>query len=321
MNNNFSIFLNLLDPKALEIDPDKSYLLIKVALPICLHLDIRPFYIISKDGRKIEIKTENYFYEKETHLGTGKNIEVLSDEFSHFRFTRVSIKIPINENESIDNSILLDRYKETFFESLNIFIDSARIALNRHGLKNYHDFNAFLEIVDIKKTGLIMHHIGPTITPAMPLRSNELHDRIQNLMNKGISLHATFLSDAIRSYYYYKYTHSIINAVISLEIILSDFIRKAAKRRGINESESDNFIRSVGLTGNLKTTLKLLIPKGGILPNEDIFIYCKQAIKLRNAIVHKGQRNIHKDKVKELINYIKSMIIFILKLLNHSEFQ
>jgi hypothetical protein len=311
MNNYFSIFLNLQDPKILEIDTNKSYLLIKVALPICLHLDSRPFYIISKEGGKIKIITENFFYEKETHLGTGKNIEVLSDEFSHFRFTRLSIKIPINESESVDHSKLLDLYRETFFETINTFINSARIALNRHGLKNYHDFSGFLEIIDIKKTGMIMHHSEHNITPAMPLRSNALHNRIQGLINNGISLHASFLSDAMRDYYYHNHTQSIINAVISLEIVLSEFIRKAAIIRGIDESSIENYIRSVGLTGNLKTTLKLLIPKEVSFPNEDVFIYCKRAIKLRNAIVHKGRRNILKNDIKELINYIKAMIIFI----------
>ena len=53
MNNNFSIFLNLLDPKVLEIDSDKSYLLIKVALPICLHLDIQTFLCCFQRWEKI----------------------------------------------------------------------------------------------------------------------------------------------------------------------------------------------------------------------------------------------------------------------------
>jgi hypothetical protein len=319
MNNNFSIFLNLQDPKALVIDADKDYLLIKVTLPICLHLDDRSFYIISKKGTKIEIKTENYFYEKETPLGTGINIEVLSDEFSHFRFTRVLVKIPIIENEPIDNSKLLDLYGEIFFESINTFINSARIALNRHGLKNYHDFSGFMEMVDIKRTGLLMHHVECGITPAMPLRSDTLHNRIQGLMLNGISLHATFLSDSMRDYYYHNYTHSIINAVISLEIVLSDFIRKAAIMRGIDESSIDDHIRRVGLTGNLKTTLKLLVPKEISFPNEEVFTYCKSAITLRNAIVHKGRRNVLKKDVEQLINYIKLMIIFIMKLLKHSK--
>lgn len=319
MDKKLSIFLNIQDTKVLENDPNNNYLLIKVALPICLHLDSRPFYIISKKGTKIEIITENYFYEKETHLGTGKNIEVLSDEFSHFRFTRISIKIPIIVNELIDNSTLLDLYRETFFDSINTFINSARISLNRHGLKNYHDFSGFYEIVNINKPGLLMHHVGHDITPAMPLRSDALHNRIQELMNKGISLHATFLSDAMRDYYYHNYTHSIINAVISLEIVLSDFIRKAALRRGIDKSSINNYIKSVGLTGNLKTTLKILIPKEISLPDEDVFAHCKSAITLRNAIVHEGRRNIMKIDVKELIKYIKVMIIFIVKLLNNSE--
>jgi hypothetical protein len=317
MPPHLSIFLNREDNEIANNNHKFDYILIKVTLPICLHLDNRPFYISFKEGRKIEIRTENIFYEKETYIGSGKNIEVLSDEFSHFRFTRVYIKIPLIDDGPIDNNKLLETYSDTFFKAINTFIDSVRIALKRYGLKNYHDFNGFLEPIDITidRTGLSMFHIGHHITMAIPLRSDKLHIRIQEVMNNVVSLYEAFLSDAKRDYYYHNYTHSIINAVISLEIILSEFIRKSAIKKGIDGSAINNYINSVGLTGNLKTTLKILVPEEVPLPNEDIFHNCKSAITIRNAIVHKGRRDVLKSDANGIINDIETMIIFIRTLL------
>ncbi len=72
-------------------------------------------------------------------------MEVVSDDFSHFRFTCLMLKIPVFNTKPIDSSTILKEYKVTFFNALNIFIDSVRFSLKRYGLKNYYEYTQFVD--------------------------------------------------------------------------------------------------------------------------------------------------------------------------------
>src|SRR2546428_7213135 len=93
----------------------EAHVSIKATLPVCLHLDERIFLFPYKNGSNIEIKTENYFSGQKTHLGTGTNVERESDSFSHFRFTRIEIKIPHPPDELLEPKDILEKYKRPFF--------------------------------------------------------------------------------------------------------------------------------------------------------------------------------------------------------------
>lgn len=301
------------------------YVLITVVLPVCLHLDSRTFYLPYRNGTHIEILTENFFSEKETYLGSGRNVEVESDEFSHFRFTRIRMRIPHFEKDPIDPATILERYKNTFFQALNTFIDSVRIVLKRYGLRNFYDYGEFFEPViatsseKLNPSGLHIASIsfgkGP-LTMAKPLRSEEEHSEIQELINRGISLPEAFLSDAKRELYYNNDIHALLNAVIALEIRLSDTVRNIATKKGVDEDSIEKFLVDVGLAGNIKTTLKLLVPNSCVLPSEGAFQKCKAAITIRNAIMHKGRREISHREVNDLMGSIESMIRFCETLIN-----
>lgn len=304
---------------------DDYYVIITVVVPVCLHLDNRTFYLPYRNGARIEIQTENFFSEKETYLGSGKNVEVESDEFSHFRFTRIRMKIPHIEKDPIDPAAILERYKNTFFRALNIFIDSVRIVLKRCGLRNFHDYGEFFEPViatPSEKLNPSRSHIarvsfgkGP-LTKAKPLRSEKEHLKIQEMINRGIALPEVFLSDAKRELYYNNDMHALLNAVIALEIRLSDTIRNIATKKGVDGDSIEKFLVDVGLKGNIKTTLKLLVADSSVLPSEEIFQNCNAAITLRNAIMHKVRRGISHREVSDLINSIESMIRFCEALIN-----
>ena len=249
-------------------------------------------------------------------------MEVVSDEFSHFRFTRLMLKIPIFNVKPIDSSTILKEYKETFFNALNIFIDSVRFSLKRYGLKNYYEYTQFVDpIAASSSKKLTPKGKGMTIsveqsfgigglTRVRPNRTKEEHSSIQKLIYENVSLAVRVMCDARRDIYYNNYLHALLNSVIALEISVSDTIRRMVIHKNISDSDVNNLIQTVGLTGNIKTTLKLLTPEGKQLPSEDIFTNCKSAITMRNAIMHKGRRNVVEKEVLEYLDSIEEMISF-----------
>jgi hypothetical protein len=228
---------------------------ITVVLPVCLHLDVRPFYVPYKGATQIEIRTENIPSRAVTPLGTGENVEVDSDEFSHFRFTRVTMAVPYFEGEPLEHGALREALKDTILGALNTFIDAARVELGRHGLKNYRDWDDFVGPVITKppdelnpsKTLTAFMPFGRGLcAPAKPLRSEEEHVRLQKRIEQGIRLEERFLSDARRELYYGNYISALLMAVISLEIAVSDAIRKMASQKGVKLSPlAGQFSRSI----------------------------------------------------------------------------
>ncbi len=296
------------------------YVTIIVVLPVCLHLDGRTFCLPYKNGTQIEIQTENFFSERETSLGSASGFEIDSDDFSHFRFTRIKMKIPDFAKEPIDQNAILEQYRDVFFRSLNIFIDSVRIALKRYGLRNFHHYDDFSEQVIAKPSEklnpsgtvscFISFEKGHLVT-AKPLRSEVEHTKIQEMLSQTVTLPEAFISDAKREFYYNNDLHALLNAVIALEIMLSDTIRSIAIKKGVGKGSIDIFLVEVGLSGNLKTTLRLLVPESVELPSNETFQKCQAAITIRNAIAHEGRREISHEEVSDLIDNIESMLRFL----------
>jgi len=84
----------------------------------------------------------------------------------------------------------------------------------------------------------------------------------------------------------------------------------------LDEDSIEKFLVDVGLRGNIKTTLKLLVADSSVLPSEEVVQNCTAAITLRNAIMHKGRRGISHREVSDLMNSIESMIRFCEALIN-----
>src|SRR6266404_7815755 len=118
-----------------------------------------------------------------------------------------------------------------------------------------------------------------------------------------------FLSDAKREVYYNNYIHALLNAVVALEIKVSEIIRTISAKRKIEKESVDQFIKDVGITGNIKTTLKLLTPETIKLPSDDVFEHCKGAITIRNKIMHVGRIDVP-NTINDFINNIEVMIKF-----------
>lgn len=293
---------------------NEPYVQITVILPICLHLDERIF-CYNVNGKNIEITTKNIVSKTETWLGTAHNMEVDSDEFSHFRFTQLMVKIQGDGNEKL-NTVLEDE-RTIFFNAINKFIDCCRLILKRYGLSNYFEYHQFRSysatiIGPSREPGLHVFSLtfGRGLTWFKNNHSETEHQEIQRLLNASISLPDFFISDAKRFLYHYDTLRSLLSATTALEIKLSDTIMKLGIKKGIPESALKNYIHDVGLTGNIKVTIKLIIPDAFTLPEDNVFDECKGAITIRNDIIHEGRRDVIMNDVKNFIPQIEKMIHF-----------
>ncbi len=294
----------------------EPFVQISAALPICLHLDTREFRFRWSD-QLIEIVCQNIVNTDKTWKGKAENMEVRSDEFSHFRFTNLTARIP-HTKSSAPGPELLESYKNEFFEILNLFVACCRVALDRHGLRNYYDYSQFISPVTATVVGTVnpdrIHYssisFGDGLTGFLPVRADEDHRRIQNLLDNGIELSKAFLSDAKGYIYHHDSIHALLSAVIALEVKVSDTIRQIGVKKGVDLDSIKKFIHDVGLTGQIKTNLKLLAPEQTILPSDDVFGSCKAAITIRNAILHEGRRVVDIHQVEQLLPHIEEMIQF-----------
>lgn len=110
-----------------------------------------------------------------------------------------------------------------------------------------------------------------------------------------------------------NYRMAVLEAVIALEITVSSIIRRKAEEKGITEDEIENFMINVGLRGNLKVVLRLLVSES--LPSEEILSGCKGAIAIRNDIVHRARSSVTPREAQDAINNIESFVNHVRQLL------
>jgi hypothetical protein len=230
--------------------------------------------------------------------------------------------IPHLGSDIIEAMEITNRYGNVFFNYLNKFIDSYRLMSGRDKIRNFWTFNEFLMPIRVANSDdinrgeqlITWSFLNEPLVLKKPLRTEEEHTLLEKYLSEELPLYEQFLLDARREYLFNNYLHSCLNSVIALEIVVSDYIRSYANIKGIEHSAIKEFIKSVGLTGNIKTTLKLISPNNIKLPPDDIFDNCKKAITTRNNIVHRGLRKI---EAKELNRNLKSVQILINYLIAH----
>lgn len=300
-----------------------NYITYKVILPICLHLDDRRFAIPFKKNSKIEIILSNFFSNKYSNLGKATNAEVDSDTFSHYRFTRMTMKIPYFKKEIIEREDISTKYDNVFLKYYNQFIDIYRIVSDRSKIRNIWNTGEFLQPIIVEASeeinpeqfGVASFSFGDgKLVGAKPLRSNEEHIKIQVLLDNPPYLYQNFIADAKRELHFGNFIQSNINVVVALEIVVSDIIKKYALEKGIEEKSIKEFIKDVGLTGNIKTTLKLILSSDKDFPENNIFQNCKAAITQRNHIVHDGLRSIAKSDLEKQFEAIEKLICYLIPL-------
>jgi len=300
-------------------DTTELYVTIAVILPVCLHLDGRIFNVSTESGTDVTIKTENFFSEDPTYFGTATNAEFISDSFSHFRFTRLIVTIPVSSPNYLEPSQILEKYGATFLSAVNAFINAVRIALRRYGLKNYSGLHEFHGMVTATPSPALDPHKsqvfamvlgGDTLTIARPNRSDAEHELIQGLLRTGVPLPLLLLADAKRELYYRNDIYAILNSVMALELSVSHAILAVGLSKGIDEASLEQMLIDVGLTGSLKATLKFIVPNTAALPEETVFHSCKSAITFRNKIMHRGLRKVVGVSLPKIIDDLEIMVRF-----------
>lgn len=291
---------------------------IAVTLPVCLHLDARVFHVPFKPGSDILLQTNNVDNHQPTYLGTAAGMEVGSDRFSLFRFTEVIVEIPITGPPSTTKRALEDIYRDDFFRVINRFIDSVRIVLNRPGLRNYFDYADFVAPMYTYSTSTQSDTMTCSwkmpeggLVLERPDSSEEHHERLQCILKESVSLPDQLMVDAERERTKKNFVYALLNAVIALEIVVSDTVRVIGDAKGVTKNQLNKYIANVGVYSNIKATIKLLRPDNVRLPDDDIFNACASAITLRNKIMHDGKRNVSEAEVARSMNAILSMIGFL----------
>jgi hypothetical protein len=145
-----------------------------------------------------------------------------------------------------------------------------------------------------------------------PLLTYEVSEKMEQSINDEVEIPFwnELLLNAEQFFYQAEYRHSILESVIALELVVSNFIRTLCEKKNISISDADEYIKNIGLTGNIKITLKLLL--GDIkLPKEKIFEKCKSGITLRNNIVHKGQKNTTENDAKDTLDNCRLLVKFL----------
>ncbi len=276
---------------------------IRTTLPFCLYsIDDRVFNL--NDEYKTEFKFEKLKKEPSIRTSHSHNIEFINDRWGIDACSIIEIKT----NKKFSNSEDAKKF------SLNIvnklirlyrFYDKESVHLT---VLNIDDLFNFDYIQD--KKGIVVFSFGGGAKPFDLAKYKDVSNKIEIALKENSRVY--FWQELLLNSDYYIFTGdyrmSVLESVIALELVLSNFIRCKGKEKNISKEEIDEFIKNVGLTGNIKTTIKLLMDK---LPEEKIFIGCKIGITIRNSIVHKGREEVNFNEAKETIEAIKKMIEYL----------
>lgn len=281
------------------------------SLPYCLYkVDSRFFNL--NDGSNSKIRFSKIETVPNRRTGGAKNVEMIRDRWGIDAHTDVEIhtdKYFGDDHKKAENWVL---------GVINIFIKRYRYydkdAVHLVPLTT-EDLFGFNILSDGKGTTSISFGGGFKIND--PLLNHEVSNIIEKSIKdkEEIPLWSDLLLNAEQYLYQADYRHCVLESVIALELVISEFIVKKCKEKGITENEAEDFIRNVGLTGNVKVSVKLLL-ENTTLPSEDAFDKCQSGITIRNAIVHKGRNSVARKEAEDTFKYGQEMMKFLSKFLN-----
>jgi len=253
------------------------------------------------------------------------NVDLPYDKWGRFSYSQVRVEMSGRiRDEPGSVSMFFDtpprqKIKETALKAVNRFID-----VYRTFTKEYHvELLSYSDILDyqiyynvngqLKRAGtyLLSTGTGGICLSAGPpkYKTNGLLEDIKDTLvdEKPLDLSEMCILNAKDAILKEDSRRATLEGVIALEIVLSEFIRSRGKAKGISNDDIKNFIKDVGLTGNIKVSLKLLLNENESIDDKLISI-CKGAIKVRNTIVHEGFRDIPQTETEKRIISIEKVI-------------
>ena len=297
-----------------------------------------PFAIQAPDGIysiMLRNKAAEIFVKKiqRTEYGSwsvqGGNAEIVYDKHGRFSHTHVILKLPwqADINERGRQPLFVDapprsKLKETVLDFVNRFIDVVRYVTEEYPLEHitYSDIASYnvayfdgKQKIPVAQVLLDTGTGGIRITAGQPTSFPEDKKRqIDELLrNEGkLELSKVFILNAKNAALEEDYRGATLESVTALEIELSGFIRKRGGQLRISDDKLEQFIKEVGLTGNLEVVLKMLTA-GLEPPDEGILGICKGAITTRNNILHRGLIEVPVAETENRIAKIESFIAYL----------
>lgn len=271
---------------------------LKTSLPYCLHkVDSRFFKLGDAANTKIRF----------TKLTTVPN-----------RRTSVSQGIePIRDRWGIEAHSDVEVYTDKNFEDVEEAENFAIQVINRFVKSyRYYDTEAVhlvpliredlfgLTLINPQGEGVIGVALGGGMRVYDPMRTQLVSDAIEGTLREkeAVPLWAELMLNAEQYLYQGDYRHSVLESVIGLEVVLAAFITKACTEKGILEKEAEKFIEDVGITGNIKITLRLLLDPS-IQIEDEVLQKCKGGITIRNKIVHEGRKDVTETEAKDTLTH------------------
>lgn len=256
--------------------------------------------------------------------GTG-NIELPYDKWGRFSYSQVCVEMEgLVKNEPGSSSKFFDapprqKIKEIALKVINRFIDVYRTFTEEFHVEllSYPDildyqiyYNINGKLNKVAMCSLSTGMGGICISLGMPkYKTDEILEDIKyTLVNeKTLDLSEIYILNAKDAVLKEDFRRATLEGVIALELVLSEFIRRRGRAKGISNGDIDGFIKDVGLTGNIKISLKLLLSEDESI-DEGLISTCRGAITVRNAIVHKGLRECPSGKTEDRILSIEKLI-------------
>lgn len=280
---------------------------IKTSLPYCLYrVDSRFFKLGDRYNSKIRFAKIETTPNRRTQAS--RNVEVIRDRWGIDAHSDVEIYTDKKFTKPEEAESFTLRLVNDFVKRYRYY-DRDAIHLVTLTREDLFGLNVMAE-----GHGVISMTFAGGITIVDPLRNHEISNKIEQSITdqREIPLWEELMMNAEQYYYQADFRHSILESIIALELVISEFIRKKCQELGIgNMKKVEEYIHDVGLRGNIEVTLRLLL--GSIkLPSEDIMHKCRVSIGIRNKIVHKGRKEVSKTEAQDSIKYGKQMINFLL---------
>lgn len=259
----------------------------------------------------------------------------LNDEYNtRIRFKKVKTTPNRRASESINIDTIRDRwgidaYSDVFILTEKIFSDTEKaikFTLNKlnYLIRTYRFYDkTAVHLVDLnpedlfgfdyiyKGKGVCRMNLAGGIAQSDFLLNYQISNEIEkSLLDKfELPFWEELLMDSEQYIFQTNYRHSVLESVIALEYVVSKFIKKKCSEKDISKNDAQEFITKIGIAGNIKTTVKLLIDDK--LPDDKVFKKCKSGITTRNNIVHNGKKDISLNEAQEVYKFSKKLIEFL----------
>jgi len=264
----------------------------------------------------------------------GAFAQIAFDKYGRSSFSFIEMKFPrrLDLSEKGRKPLLLgdipprNKAKEIVLRFLNRFIETVRYVTEEYWVEpaRYQDilsyqvfywdgkkmYPAALTMLDTGVGGIAIGKEHP-----FQVKTEKIQE-LRNILESELKLDTSkiFLLNSKDACLQEDFRNAIIEAVTALETVLYRFIRIQGNKLGIPKKNLEQFIVSVGLTGNISVVLKMLT-KGLEQIDAETVRKCKGAIKIRNKILHKGFMEVSSTDAEQRIIAIEKMIAYLKRLI------